>query len=181
MHAAVRGSSPLVSTKFCPGCKTNKPRDGFYQDATRHDGLRSRCRQCVGHSVKKYAPRKKELERKNRKDPAYRAKMILKDCRGSDRKKGFTCDLSVDQISVLISGGCSYCNSSTMLMTLDRLDNDRGHCVGNVVAACVRCNLVRGNMPLAAWLELVPAVRSAVEKGLFGDWTGRLNLSTKGC
>jgi hypothetical protein len=58
-------------------------------------------------------------------------------------------------------------------MTLDRIDNKRGHSRANVVPACIRCNYARRDMPYAAWLCLAPGLRVALEQGLFGEWTGR--------
>jgi hypothetical protein len=55
-------------------------------------------------------------------------------------------------------------------MTLDRIDNTIGHVKTNVKPACIRCNLLRRNMPYAAWLMLVPAVKKARKFGLFDGW-----------
>jgi hypothetical protein len=42
--------------------------------------------------------------------------------------------------------------------------------VGRNRTYCIRCNYIRGSMPFAAWTLLVPAIRQAVEQGLFGTW-----------
>lgn len=55
-------------------------------------------------------------------------------------------------------------------MTLDRIDNTIGHVQTNVVAACVRCNYMRRDMPYAAWTRLVPLIKQLREEGLFGAW-----------
>jgi hypothetical protein len=59
-------------------------------------------------------------------------------------------------------------------MTVDRIDNNKGHLLTNVVPACLRCNLARGDMPYEAWLCLVPGLKEAREKGLFGAWIGKV-------
>jgi len=59
-------------------------------------------------------------------------------------------------------------------MTLDRIDNDKGHTQDNVVPACIRCNYARRSMPYEAWLVVAKGMREAREQGLFGDWTGRV-------
>jgi hypothetical protein len=58
-------------------------------------------------------------------------------------------------------------------MTLDRIDNDKGHTEDNVVPACIRCNYTRRSMPYEAWLVVAKGMREARERGLFGEWTGR--------
>lgn len=55
-------------------------------------------------------------------------------------------------------------------MTLDRIDNKMGHTKENVLPACIRCNNLRGDMPIQAWTFLVPKVKEAKESGLFEDW-----------
>jgi hypothetical protein len=56
-------------------------------------------------------------------------------------------------------------------MTLDRIDNSIGHLMSNVNPCCYRCNYIRANMPYAAWLSIVPAIRATFELGLFAAWT----------
>lgn len=101
------------------------------------------------------------------------SKYILVDSRSSDKKKGLTGnDLDEPFVIDTISHGCEYCGDSTGRMTLDRIDNSKAHTKDNVKPSCLRCNYARSDMPFSAWLELVPGMRSAREKGLFGDWDG---------
>jgi len=58
-------------------------------------------------------------------------------------------------------------------MTLDRIDNLKGHSFDNVVPACIRCNYARRNMSYEAWLCLTEGMRRARELDLFKGWTGR--------
>jgi len=57
-------------------------------------------------------------------------------------------------------------------MTLDRINNEKGHTADNVIPACYRCNLIRRDMPYDAWMHVAPSIRSAREAGLFRDWIG---------
>jgi len=61
------------------------------------------------------------------------------------------------------SGGiCFYCQKRVMTVyehvkeqqqwTLDRIDNQLGHCRENVVIACLQCNLKRRRKPMEAFL-----------------------------
>jgi hypothetical protein len=102
------------------------------------------------------------------------SRWILKDCRNHDKKAGLTCDLSRQDIDEIVSKPCEWCGETHIRMTLDRIDNSQGHTRINVVGACIRCNLLRKHMPIEAWREVSIGVRSAREKGLFGDWTGRI-------
>jgi hypothetical protein len=101
------------------------------------------------------------------------ARFILREARRSDTLRGQTCDLTKSEIEQLIGRGCSYCGETALRMTLDRIDNSRGHTRDNVIPACIRCNYARRNMPYEAWLCLTDGMRRARELGLFKEWTGR--------
>lgn len=95
---------------------------------------------------------------------------IVQDSRFSDKKKGLSNDLDSEFVRKLIARGCHYCGESGIRMSLDRIDNTKGHLTGNVVPCCIRCNYLRGSMPYSAWLHLVPAIRETRELGLFDTW-----------
>jgi len=114
-----------------------------------------------------------ERQKKKRRQGQDTARFIWVDSRRSDKKRGFKNDLTKEFIAEQITKGCSYCGEKTIRMTLDRIDNERGHTTDNVVPACIRCNHIRGNMPYEAWLCFRAALRRARREGLFGNWTGR--------
>ena len=101
------------------------------------------------------------------------ARFILREARRSDKLRGRVCDLTKAQIESLIAPGCGYCGETRLRMTLDRVDNSKGHTSDNVVPACIRCNYARRDMPYEAWLCLAEGMRRARELGLFKGWTGR--------
>jgi len=74
------------------------------------------------------------------------------------KKKLFNSDLFITYDYVLeimknCENKCYYCNNTTNLLyenvrdpkqwTLERIENDQGHNIGNVVIACLECNLRR--------------------------------------
>jgi hypothetical protein len=111
-------------------------------------------------------------EPRKRSDPKYRAYFILIDSRGWDRKHGFVCNLTEKFIKQEISEGCTYCLAKNKKMTLDRIDNKKGHVEDNVIGCCIDCNYIRKDMPFAAWTIVYKFVREARQKDLFGKWTG---------
>jgi hypothetical protein len=136
--------------------------------------VRSRLRYEVSSSEERTLRNTRSMmhSRRQRRNPSERGRCIWKDTRGSDRKAGRSNDLTVEFIDSVIRNGCSYCLATDSKMTLDRVDNTLGHLTSNVVPACIRCNYMRRDMPHAAWLVLLPAIRQAREAGLFGSWTG---------
>jgi hypothetical protein len=115
--------------------------------------------------------RKRDYNNSRRADPDRRAEVIWMDSRRSDTVHGRANDLTKDGIRHLIAQGCIYCGETQLKMTLDRKDNGVGHLQTNVIPCCIRCNYVRRDMPYEAWILLVPAMRQARERGLFGTWT----------
>jgi hypothetical protein len=99
-------------------------------------------------------------------------RIVLRDCKGKDKKTGRFCDLDVAFVESLIEQGCLYCGAprSELRIGLDRVNNSLGHSKENVNPACTRCNLVRGNMPYAAWLVVSQGMRRARELNAFSDW-----------
>ena len=129
---------------------------------------------------KRWESAKHERHRAARAEGRDTAKFIYADTRNNDRRKGRDNDLTIECVEVLIKDGCTYCGDTEIRMTLDRIDNERGHTQDNVVGACIRCNLTRGAMPHEAWKVLAPGMREARERGLFGAWTRALTSSASG-
>lgn len=166
--------------RTCQGeCGKTKPTYAFrtvrgskrYQSRT--------CRECDNKENKKYTHTEKrrtwsnDRHRRHRRDPERRASCILRNSKSTDNKTGLKNDLDIDFISAILIGGCSYCGVQSLKLSLDRKDNTIGHLKSNVTPACLRCNLLRRDMPYEAWLFIVPSIRRAEQRGLFASWTGR--------
>jgi transposase-like protein len=100
------------------------------------------------------------------------ARCIFNDCNRTDSRKHWINDLEYEWVLKTIQQPCSYCGSNNIKKSLDRIDNELAHTEKNCVCACVRCNLMRKNMPYKAWMIIVPAIKLAQESGAFGDWIG---------
>jgi hypothetical protein len=172
-----------MDTKTCIKCNTAKNVTEFYVNRTaRTVYRRTTCIECdkvarrsrsYNRNWKETRVREKLAERRRRRDPKFTAKHIVRDSRSSDKKKNRVNDLDRAWVSEKISHGCEYCGETELRMTLDRMDNVEGHTKDNVVAACIRCNYLRRDLPYAAWLLLLDGVEEARVTGAFGDWTGR--------
>ncbi len=165
------GSSPSVGTKrICKRCDLPKE---LLQFKLKKNGSRSHtCTQCWTSSYwSRRGAYQNELARVRRQ--ANPAQAVWTDSRRFDLRNNLENDLTKDFIREMLSKPCIYCGETQLRMTLDRIDNAKGHMRANVVAACLRCNYFRRDMPYEAWLHIVPSLREAREMGLLGSWTGR--------
>jgi hypothetical protein len=74
-------------------------------------------------------------------------KRKLADYRYMDKKDNCTiiCDYTYEELlHILSTNKCVYCNSDKNL-TLDRINNTKGHIKDNTVVACLKCNTRRGD------------------------------------
>jgi 5-methylcytosine-specific restriction endonuclease McrA len=159
-------------TRICKACKNPKLLRSF--GTTGRGGHRRRvCHTC--RTAKRTPERRAAISQRHRKRRQENVpSAILADSRSRDKKKGFEGnDLTVEFVLDAVANGCTYCGDTKLRMTLDRVDGTLAHTQSNVVACCIRCNLLRGSMPYAAWLHLVPSVKEARELGLFGDWRSK--------
>ena len=173
------------TVRLCTTCGVVKPLAEMMPTRTRSGKtyFRGRCRGCDNERRRVRAeknPRDTYFQSRTARLSEMRARgeqvdfFILEDSRRSDRKASLQNDLDREFIREAIKDGCFYCGETELRMTLDRIDNERGHTKDNVVSACIRCNYTRKDMPYAAWLVVAEGMKVARENGLFRDWTGRV-------
>lgn len=76
------------------------------------------------------------------------------------RKKTLTVELDLPYFSSLITSPCSYCGARAtdppyQVNSIDRLDNDKGYEITNVVPACIHCNRAKLTQGLHEFIEWV--------------------------
>lgn len=142
--------------RACFRCHQDKPAtiEHFYRDKARPLGLSYECKPCLS-ARKKGRDRRKErwsnmtTEQKDAKRAAQnRYKKTLKG-RAIFLRKAYArvdaCDISVNEMMVLISQPCTHCGTTEINRGLDRINNDLPHVRGNVVPSCAPCNFARGD------------------------------------
>ena len=90
-------------------------------------------------------------------------KRKLVDYKYMDKKAGHTvCDYTYRELlHILSTNKCYYCESTERL-SLDRIDNNKGHTKDNTVVACTMCNTVRMN--IFTMKEIGPFIRKIVDQ-----------------
>lgn len=138
--------------KTCTKCKQTKPLTSFYPKRGKHQ---AQCNEC-------------EKERKRRAHSPI-ANAFCIDARRDDLKRGHKTDIDIEFFCEAIkkSKKCSYCGCPDRTeLSLDRIDNSKGHLKTNVVVACLRCNRTRGNRDYAEWLANGVPVQKARRKAM---------------
>ena len=168
--------------RTCKKCLVEKEDEHFgYHGKYR----RTRCRRCrqegKSQARSRLTPEERLVKTRkwnakvkvNRRSREYRTQFAMGGARRRDRAAGRVTTLTNDEAHQLLNAACIYCGDTELMMTLDRVDNSRGYEPGNVVGCCIRCNYTRRDMPMAAWLVIADAMRSARLLGAFGAWVGR--------
>lgn len=162
-------------TRVCRLCGGNpKPKSEFYTYKSRQPSgkvlilTRTECKECQDRKTRQY-------HRENRD------RHILNNARRADRTLGLQTELTREFIRELISQPCKYCDDKNDRMGIDRINNSVGHTFENSAPCCIRCNMLKRDMPAAAWAYLAPYVKKARELGLFGEWVGHtLGIEIRG-
>lgn len=184
--AAYIKNDPSFGKHRCNDCGKTEPEVHFHKRRVNgRQYKRHICHICNREYRKRFKKGKANRElinsynRKYRQDPNRLPMTVLKDCRQSDKKRGYNNDLNKEFITLAFLNGCVYCGEKELRMTLDRIDNTKGHTKDNVNPACIRCNYLRRDMPYDAWIYLVPTLKEMSSKGLFGSWIPMARTSKK--
>ncbi len=125
--------------KTCLDCKTklivNK---NWYASYKRHYNYT--CNNCYKIRSKKYT----RTPQDNTYGTDYFATQRLGVFRYQDKKKNRSiCNLTKQEFLDILQAPCTYCESNEDKISLDRIDNSRGHTKDNVVPCCRLCNTAR--------------------------------------
>ena len=96
--------------------------------------------------------------------------MVLQVKRGAKRR-GYKWELSEEQVKELNNRPCFYCgekysnnmshptwNGNYIYNGIDRVDNNKGYGIDNVVPCCSDCNIGKGKKTMAEFLEWIDRV-----------------------
>lgn len=116
--------------------------------------LKSNSRKRKRKSVKRYnypkqkKPKIKKLKtlKERQKDRFYRVRKGAKD-----RNKSF--ELTFEEFIQFWQKPCYYCGSPMEGIGLDRVDNNKGYLLNNVVPCCRLCNTIKGTMTVSNFIQ----------------------------
>jgi len=141
--------------KKCCYCKKKKNAElNFNKEYVQKDGYSSYCNDC------KQSP-----------------KLKMKSLKAGAKKRGYEWDLELKDTSGLILSDCYYCGKPSQegikVHGLDRVKNDRGYHLDNVVPCCYDCNIAKHANTQEDFIEMCKRVaerHSTYEKSNV-EWT----------
>jgi hypothetical protein len=112
-----------MQTKTCNECKVDKKISSFYKAG--RSRLRGKCISCY----KNY-----------RKKSDYKPESRWKKYRSGAKRRNLKFEITKAEFSLFEGEPCFYCGGEVLPISLDRVDNDKGYEVDNVVSCCHICN-----------------------------------------
>ena len=124
--------------KYCPKCCKERELSSFYVDSTRPDKKNRICKECSKLSDQKYTKTIRGRYTMYKKCAKYRGYPFL---------------LTLDEFISLWDQNCSYCGEKIEGIGLDRIDNNKGYIIQNVVPCCEICNYMKQSSSKKAFIS----------------------------
>lgn len=161
----------MITVKTCTKCKENKSIDLFGKNTASKDGHHHRCKECCNKHAIEYRlknPEKfKESKRKYRENHPEKIKKYQKEYCSSNPEKyknysykrrstklaNGVFKVTDKELKKLYTSNCFYCDSNDYIQIDHVVPISRGgqHSIGNLVAACRKCNTSKNNKFLTEW------------------------------
>lgn len=122
---------------ICPTCKNS-----FFASRKDHKFCSRLCYRRDPNIKTKYSNRTAVYQKIHSTEPSRRYQKLKFKCTHESRE----ISISKEEFISLLSKGCSYCEKDLSLETgcgLDRLNNDEGYTLTNVVPCCGKCNQIK--------------------------------------
>ena len=143
------GEEHIVGARICATCGEAKAIQDFKLNGNEWYGYE--CKACL-------SVRMKDAYNEGRKRNTYEYwEKRLYVIERNDKKLGRSFDITPGYIMDLWMkqrGRCAYTGLKGETLSIDRIDNNRGHVVGNVVLVDTRLNVMRGAMPQDMFIDL---------------------------
>lgn len=165
-----------MCTKICKICKIEKSCDDFHKMKKGLMGVRSTCKECRKEEKKEYLKRDYVIE-KNKKYYLEHKKEIRDRCNkhrftlngqyheykknAKRRKKDF--NLSEEDCKPFFNGVCYYCGEEYNGLGIDRIDNEIGYVLTNLVPCCYRCNIMKHTSSKTEFIERLKLILKHLE------------------
>ena len=183
--------------KTCVKCGETKELKSFANDKNRNDGKYVYCKVCVKEmSRQRYLKNKDKINEQSRKwkaenKEAYRAqqkeyfnkymrtpKGKYQEYKSGAQKRGYDWKLTLAEFKQFWQLPCTYCDDPIDTIGLDRIHNDVGYELNNIVPCCSPCNVGKAGMSRQSFIERAGKIFGKASKSL--DEQGREVWTSRG-
>lgn len=160
-----------MQSKECTECKVDKDIVNFSKMKKGKYGVRSVCKECIAIQAKEYRQRPERLQvvkdyyENNRTEfrirmNKYRMTLVgqYHEYLKSAKKRNYEFLLSKDDCLSFFNTDCYYCNGKINGLGIDRIDNDKGYTLDNVVPCCYRCNIMKHTSTQESFLSHIKQI-----------------------
>jgi hypothetical protein len=144
----------IYETKICNRCKLEKPLSEFHKDKSKKDGYGTLCKDCKNKANSLYSMTDKGIARLKRYRQTEKYKEANRNRSNSlsgkynsykrnAKRRNIEFNLTKEQFTQYWQLPCSYCGSKVKRVGLDRINNNKGYDLDNVVPCCATCNYMK--------------------------------------
>ncbi len=130
--------------KKCYKCGCELDTSKFHKDKTSLDGLGNRCKNCTTLRDKGHSKR-------------------FRNYVNGAKSRGYEFDLSKEEFMKFWNSTCYYCGSEIDGIGLDRVDNNIGYNIRNVIPCCFTCNKMKGCMDINNFIDRCRVIISNID------------------
>jgi len=126
-------------TRTCPRCEIKlNAENNFHKDSNVVDGYASWCSKCIS---------------KSQQTPKAKWRCLRKGA----KRRGYSFMLTFEDCSGLFLDNCHYCGKHSVeevkIHGLDRVDNEKGYSIDNVVTCCEQCNVAKATQTYEDFIQ----------------------------
>lgn len=101
----------------------------------------------------KYKIDKIRILDKNKKWRKESVKGQFRDIKRGAEKRNLEFKITLDQAAGFKNKKCNYCGKAVKRISLDRVNNNRGYVIDNIVTCCEKCNRMKRNMTVNEFIN----------------------------
>ena len=157
-------------TKVCSSCNIEKESSAFWKKKTGKLGLRAKCKDCLNKDTKRkaahtrYHHRNKERWYNWHKEYIHTKQGRYSSYKSDAKRRNYEWKLSFKDFEAFWQKPCFYCGDSIESIGLDRIDNNLGYIIKNLVPCCTRCNKAKHTASSEEFIEMCKKIASLHSK-----------------
>lgn len=154
-----------VTHRHCKRCDSYYPNTNAHWVSRPHRPNSPNCKVCAVIRTKEYRSRNTDRTTAQNKQQKTKLSTRYSHLNSSAKRRGLVVEITGSEYVSIVSQGCSYCKvplDGETGTSLDRIDNDKGYTLSNVVACCGLCNITRNRLySHSEFLKYIaPAIRA---------------------